>query len=188
MLAYDVDPRTGNVVLVDPERVRAVAYRRLLEGIRQSKMLRESLLKETDDDHEWIPNPRQRDTAFPLAMDAQTFATWGTLLDEIQRLVQGKSLLGGHVDGAPNLAQSFLLAGLCKPGQGIDVHDLFMRPLEHPLDSQEAASRCVAATPAKPFSGLAALASATIRRNAGKGASGADSGEWVILRHLYWVN
>lgn len=149
--------------------------------------LRQSLLNEKDDDREWIANPRQKSTAFPLVMDEQTFATWGRLLEELQRLVGGKSLLGGRVDVGRLAGATDLTMGLCPPGQGIDVRGLFQRPLSRPLDRAELAARCAAPTAALPMTGLAALATESIKRNAAR-EGGEDSGEWTVLRHLYWVN
>ena len=187
-LAYDFG---GNgfetVALQDADRIRTHAYRRLAEGIRVSMRLRQSLLEEKDDDREWIANPRQKDTAFPLVMDEQTFATWGRLLEELQRLVAGKALLGGQVDAGALRGATDLTLGMCPPGQGIDVRSLFQKPLARPLDRAELASRCRAPSTAVPMSGLAALATESLRRNAAR-ASGEDSGEWQVLRHLYWVN
>jgi hypothetical protein len=189
VLAYDVSGQDFNsIALVGPERIRTVAYRRMLEGMRQSTKLRESLMDEADDDREWIANPLQASTSFPLVMDAGTFATWGALLQEMQRLLQGKTLLGGRVETGGMAGISDLALGLCKPGEGINVRDLFLKPLKRPLDGGELAARCVAPTRAVPFTGLAALASESIRRNAGRRSPEEMSGEWMVLRHLYWVN
>jgi len=188
VLSYDiVENGPEKVALVDAERVRTQAHRRLAEGLRVSMRLRQALLDEKDDDREWIGNPRQVNTAFPLVMDEQTFATWGRLLEELQRLVGGKSLLGGHVDAGGLRGLTDLTMGLCPPGQGIDVRGLFQRPLARPLDAGELQSRCTAPSAATPMSDLAALATESFKRNAGRGPGG-ESGEWAVLRHLYWVN
>ena len=188
VLAYDFgDHGLEKVALIDAERVRTQAHRRLAEGIRVSMRLRQSLLDERDDDLEWIANPRQKSSAFPLVMDEQTFATWGRLLEELQRLVAGRSLLGGRVDAGRLNGINDLTMGICAPGQGIDVRGLFQRPLARPLDRSELAARCAAPTAAMPMTGLAGLATESIRRNATRGP-GEDSGEWAVLRHLYWVN
>ena len=188
VLAYDVKgPGFDSIALVHPERIRTVAYKRMLEGVRQSMKLREALMDETDDDREWIANPLQSNTSFPLVMDAGTFATWGALLQEMQRLLLGKTLLGGRVETGGMAGIADITMGLCKPGEGINVRDLFVKPLKQPLDRNELAARCAAPTQAVPFTGLAALASESIRRNAGR-TQGEMSGEWMVLRHLYWVN
>ena len=185
VLSYDLVD--GNQVkLVDAARVRSRAYPRLLAGLRYSAKLRESLLAETHDDREWIPNPRQTHTSFPLVMDAQTFATWGDFLKELQGLAEGKALLGaapaGHsMDGTVNLTFR-----ICEAGKGLDVRDLFMRPLPQALDKRELQSRCLAPTPVRPMSSLAPLMYATALRNADPQNSA--SGESVLLRHLFWVN
>jgi hypothetical protein len=172
---------------VDAKRVSSVAYPRLIEGVRVSMKLRESLLAEKDDDREWIAGPRQTRTAFPLVMDEQTFATWGTLLKELERVLAGKALLGGRVDAGQLRGLTDLTMGVCSPGQALDVRSLFLRPLKRPMDRQELSARCVSPTAVLPLSGLAALASESIRRNVSRSTT-QDSGEWTILRYLYWVN
>jgi hypothetical protein len=185
VLSYDLVD--GNQVkLVDAARVRSRAYPRLLAGLRYSAKLRESLLAETDDDREWIPNPRQTHTSFPLVMDAQTFATWGDFLKELRGLAEGKTLLGGASTGPSMNGTVNLTFGVCAPGKGLDVRDLFMRPLPQALDIRELQSRCLAPTAGKPMSVLAPLLAATALRNAGP--QGSASGESVLLRHLFWVN
>ena len=187
VLAYDYEGGLERIALRDAERIRTHAHRRLAEGIRVSMRLRQALLEEKDDDREWIANPRQGDTAFPLVMDEQTFATWGRLLDELQRLVAGKTLLGGTVDAGGMRGATDLTMGFCPPGQGIDVRGLFQKPLDRPLDAAGLRARCTAPSAAVPMSGLAALASESLGRNTARGPGG-ESGEWQVLRHLYWVN
>lgn len=192
VLSYNVD-LTGKdvIVLSDEKRVATKAYPRLLEGTATSRKLRESLLKETDNDREWIANPRQTNTSFPLVMDAQSFATWGALLEHMDSLFRGKTLLGGAAASRPGDAQPWrtrdLTMGLCPPGEGINVRDLFLRPLKRPLDAAERSARCVKPTAAVPFTGLGKLIEASLRRNAGRTPDN-QTGEWMVLRHLYWVN
>jgi hypothetical protein len=81
VLSYDYDLEGAFTVrLRDRQRVAKLAYAHLLAGIRTSGQLRQALLKETDDDDEWIPNSSQARTSFPLVMDVQTFATWVSCL------------------------------------------------------------------------------------------------------------
>lgn len=176
------------VVLKDADRVRKRAYRHLLEGVRHSTQLRAALLKETDDEDEWIPNPGQRNTSFPLVMDPQTFTTWGVLLGHLEKLFRGQTLLGGTVQQAEVRQVRDLTMGVCPPGQGINLRDLFLNPLpelfsRRGLGLQE---RCVSPTAAVPFSGLAGMVAESVRRNAN--APGGFSGEQMILRHFMWVN
>ena len=185
LLAYDVAVEPLRAELRDAERIRARAYRALLQGIAYSKRLRESLAAETDDDAEWIPNPRQVNTSFPLVMDAQTFVTWGELLGHLELLAAGKTLLGGAAGGG-RLPVRDLAAGMCPPGQGINVQQLFIDPVRHPLERSEWSARCVTPAAKLPLTGLAQLIQQSLERNAGRPEN--ISGEWMILRHLYWVN
>jgi hypothetical protein len=193
VLSYNLDPQSKDVVVLhDEKRVATKAYPRLLEGIATSRKLRESLLKETDNDHEWIANPKQTNTSFPLVMDAQSFATWDALLEHMDSLFRGKTLLGGATAASrPGDPQPWrtrdLTMGLCRPGEGINVRDLFLRPLKRPLDAVERSARCVKPTTAVPFTGLGKLIEESLRRNAERTPDN-QTGEWMVLRHLYWVN
>jgi hypothetical protein len=187
VLSYDFQLEDDfRVVLKDAERVRKRAYRHLLEGVRHSTLLRASLLKEADDDDEWIPNPSQQKTSFPLVMDPQTFTTWGALLGHMDKLFRGQTLLGGTVQDAQVRQVRDLTMGVCQPGEGINMRDLFMNPLPVLWSRDRGlAERCVKPTAAVPFSGLAAMVAESARRNAN---SQGFSGEQMILRHFLWVN
>ena len=188
VLAYEIDPsKASEIRLRDRTRITNVAYKNVLEGIRYSGKLRESLLKETDDDDEWIPNPRQVRTSFPLVMDEQTFATWEALLDHMDKLFRGKTLLGGSVDSREFSGVRDLSGGQCRPGEGIDVRSLFTDPIRQPSSKEGLKSRCVPATPARTMSGLAAMIAESVKRNQGRSPESL-SGEWMVLRHFYWVN
>jgi hypothetical protein len=187
LLSYDIKPGKNQIQVRDATRVRTEAYKNLLEGLRYSRKLRDSLLKETDDDTEWIPNPRQKNTSFPLIMDEQTFSTWSALLDHMNGLLLGKTLLGGAVESGEFAGVRDLTMGLCAPGEGINVRDLFLKPASNPLDGKEWSARCVRADAATPLSGLATMIAESIKRNSGR-TPDSISGEWMILRHFYWVN
>ena len=188
VLSYEVNLGQGfEVRLKDAARISKVAYRNVLEGIRASGKLRESLLKETDDDDEWIPSPRQVKTSFPLLMDPQTFTTWAQLLGHMEKLFRGKTLLGGAVSSQEFGNVRDLAGGICRPSEGIDVKSLFTNPIRLPLSEEGLKSRCVMPTPARPMTGLAKMIAESARRNAGRTPE-SFSGEWMILRHFYWVN
>lgn len=188
LLSYDIDLTNDfRITLKDAGRVRTRAYPHMLAGIRHSTLLRGALLKETDDQDEWIPNPKQQQTSFPLVMDPQTFATWGELLGHMEKLFRGQTLLGGTVEQGATQNVRDLTMGMCPPGQGINLRDLFIKPLPQLWGRDRSiAERCVPPTTATPFSGLAAMVAASVRRNAN--ATGGFSGEQMILRHFMWVN
>lgn len=192
VLSYDFDPaRKDRIYLLDANRIKNIAFPRLLEGIAVSRKLRQSLLGETDNDLEWIANPKQANSSFPLILDAGAFVTWGALLDHMDKLVRGKTLLGGSAKGSrPEAIPSWrcvdLTWGTCKPGEGLNIGTLLVQPLSHPGNAQELAARCVKPTKAVPLSGLANLLEESLKRNAR--ASRSATAEWTVIRHLYWVN
>jgi hypothetical protein len=72
-----------------PERVDA-ARRRVLEGLDRSDEALHAYLAETDDEREWVPNPRQRSHPMPLPVDQPLFDTWEATLGDLRRLVRGE--------------------------------------------------------------------------------------------------
>jgi hypothetical protein len=82
------------IQLVDKGRVRR-AHDLFVSALAFSAQERESYLNETDDDREWLPNPRQKSYAMPLPVDDKLYVTWAALLGDVQRLLtseQGISL------------------------------------------------------------------------------------------------
>jgi hypothetical protein len=75
--------------LVHPDRI-AQARDRILEGIDRSDEARRSYLAETDDDREWVPNPRQKNHPMPLPVDQALYDTWEGVLGDLRRLVRGE--------------------------------------------------------------------------------------------------
>jgi hypothetical protein len=74
--------------LADKKRI-AAAKTRLLEAIDQSAACRQAYLEETDDDREWVPNPRQKNHPMPLPVDQALYETWDGVLNDIRKLVKG---------------------------------------------------------------------------------------------------
>jgi hypothetical protein len=75
--------------LQDAARVRK-ARELLLEGLRHADNCRREYLAETDDDREWVPNPRQKDHPMPLPADETLYQTWEGVVGDLERLVLGK--------------------------------------------------------------------------------------------------
>ena len=134
-----------------------------------------------------IPNARQRKTSFPLVMDEQTFLTWGALLGHMDKLLRGRTLLGGTVASPEARNLRDLSMGVCEPGEGLDVQSLWTDPVRSPMSPDSLKSRCRKPSAARPLTGLAAMIAESARRNAGRSPE-SFSGEWMILRHFYWVN
>jgi hypothetical protein len=61
-----------------------------LAGLGQAQTCRQLVLAETDDDREWLPNPKQQSHAMPLTVDAALFDTWAGVLGDVEKLLKGQ--------------------------------------------------------------------------------------------------
>lgn len=87
------EPPVVVIALAHPERIeqaKAVA----LAALDQSDVAREAYLAETDDDREWVPNPRQKSHPIPLPVDDALYATWDGVVGDLRKLVKGEEGLG----------------------------------------------------------------------------------------------
>ncbi|HEY8027078.1 MAG TPA: hypothetical protein VIF60_21235 [Burkholderiaceae bacterium] len=118
--AFDLDANS-DIRLARPELLKQ-SHQLILRGINTSEAMRKSVLAETGDDEEWIGNPKQTSSVFPIELEAQDFATWGKILVEWKALWQGRHLLP--------VARGGLLGqfNLCQPGTGLNIEKLYLRP------------------------------------------------------------
>jgi hypothetical protein len=123
-------PRRVVVPLAEPGRI-AEAKRRLLEGLAHSDAERRAYLAETDDDREWVPNPRQRSHPMPLRVDEALYDTWEGVVSDVRKLVRRE-------EGVPaaEIVKLFLDGPLREaPVRGyIDVGELLERPRSIEID------------------------------------------------------
>jgi len=82
------NPEQITIRLVDTERIKVVR-RLILAGIDHADRARREYLLETDDNGEWLPNPRQKNHPLPLPVDETLYATWEGVLRDLRALVQG---------------------------------------------------------------------------------------------------
>jgi hypothetical protein len=75
--------------LAHPDRI-AQARQRLLDALDRSDETRLAYLAETDDDREWVPNPRQKSHPMPLPVDQPLYDTWEAVVGDLRRLVRGE--------------------------------------------------------------------------------------------------
>jgi hypothetical protein len=87
------DERRAVIHLVSPGRV-GDARALILEGLDRSDEARRAYLAETDDDREWVPNPRQKSHPLPLPVDQALYDTWEGVVGDVRRLVRGDEGLG----------------------------------------------------------------------------------------------
>lgn len=171
-----------SIVLVDADAAKR-AHALLVAGFKSTERLRRSLLAEKDDAAEWIANPRQRNSVFPLRLDEGDFAAWGEVLKQLIPLMEGKTLL---VPAAKQGGLLGSLAGLCPPGQGLNVVRLFRQPPRRLLswDGAEQQGRmCQRVDAGHPKSPLFELLAGYERRAGSDGMAGMR-----MLRQLLWVN
>jgi hypothetical protein len=84
----------------EPERGKA-ALAHLEAAVGQAKEMWKHILAETDDDNEWIPNPKQTGV-LGVKVTQEMVAIWLETLDEGEQILQGKKLIPfwrGTVDG-----------------------------------------------------------------------------------------
>ncbi len=90
--ANDADDPAGRTVTIRlKEKARVHRARDLiLAGLAQADRCRREYLAETDDDREWLPNPRQKSHPLPLPVDEKLYATWEGVLTDLGRLIAGE--------------------------------------------------------------------------------------------------
>jgi hypothetical protein len=178
--AFDLSESNHGLLLARPELLK-VAHRLIGRGLALSAQLRKSVLAETGDDQEWIGNPNQASSVFPIPLDAQDFAAWGSILDELSALWQGRHLLP-TTQGQRGLIAEF--APLCPPGKGLNIAKVYLQPpaagTEFSLGrgAKLSSAHCQAVDARHPLSSLQDLVEKAQKSGAGM----------QFLRYLYWTN
>ena len=179
--AFDVDIDRMRITLARPALLRE-AHRLIGQGLTTSEQLRESVLAETDDDQEWLGNPAQRSSRFPVPLEAADFATWGEVVQQMQALWQGRHLLPTTRGQRGLLAE---MAPLCEPGQGLDLSRLYLEPAPKGTQATLEALRALGQRACRPVDAAHPLSElpAWMERTRSGQANGMQ-----LLRYLYWVN
>lgn len=182
-LSFRVDPqarRDFRVQMIDAASLKN-AHQLIGAGLQTSEKMRLALLAETDDELEWIPNPKQKNHVFPLAMDQDAFDIWGRLMHEFIPLWQGKTILVAPKNAGGLLGSS---ARLCPENSGLSVANLFQKAptsLSKIDDIRYACTKIDAQHSASQFGALAQEMMDKAQNNRG-------SPEWHFVRYFYWVN
>lgn len=190
--AYRVDPSKQDfsqmIYLTDKAAVKR-AHVAIGKGFTTSLAMSQSVLAEKDDDEEWIANPSQKSTVFPIPLEAEDFATWQTLLKEVIPAWKGDTLLVPERVDSGALAD---LSELCPKDQGLNIAKYFSNPHKYPVEAfmtyqkenrLHLPSGCEKVTSKKPKSGIFDF----LRTYSNKQDSSATPGA-NFIRHLYWVN
>lgn len=177
VLAYRLDLRAGKledmVTLVDRDRAARRSFQRIQAGWAASRATLREVKRETDDHEEWIPNPRQKNSSFPLTLSARNFAAWEAVLDEVDALFAGKAVL--EVPGGSPAAP-------CQRGEGLDLRHLMMNPAARPLAAGSLRASCRPISKERRASRLPAMAEEA------RAAFRSAGGDWAMARYLYWIN
>jgi hypothetical protein len=105
------EDRPLTIRIADKGRVRR-ARTLVLAGLAAAERCRRAYLAETDDDREWVPNPRQRSYAMPLEVDAGLYDTWQAVIGDVRRMLESEegislrevaALLGESATDLPNI-------------------------------------------------------------------------------------
>lgn len=95
-LAYDPNvtfrsrrAQTLTLQLRDAKKLRD-ARDLILTALTLAEQCRVSVLAETDDEREWVPNPKQKSYALPLPVDDELFETWRGVLVDVRALLESR--------------------------------------------------------------------------------------------------
>jgi hypothetical protein len=120
--------------LVGPERMKS-AHAHLLQVVAQSRKCWERASAETDNDHEWIPNPDQ-DSVLQQRVSAEIITGWSAVLDELEALLEGRKLVPfwrAYPGNLPLLGGWFAQVDVPANGTGINLRRFFHEPREFDL-------------------------------------------------------
>jgi len=81
-----------NYPVKEPQRMKS-ALAHLESMIEQSRESWKEIEAETDDDHEWIPSPKQKGVVPGVRITPQLISGWKEFLDEAEQILQGKKLV-----------------------------------------------------------------------------------------------
>ncbi|MES2125817.1 MAG: hypothetical protein V4463_00975, partial [Pseudomonadota bacterium] len=78
VLSYTINEQ-NKIELADAAGMKRANWL-MVRGFQTSELMRRAVLAEKDDDQEWIANPNQKNSVFPLPLDAIDFEIWGKAL------------------------------------------------------------------------------------------------------------
>ncbi len=99
--------------VIEPKRME-VALGHLEQVLTLNRQMWQRILAETDDDREWIPNPRQT-SAVKVDLDQEMIDNWLRVLTKIEPILQGQKLIP-------------FWRG--KPTRGINLRRVFLNPIQ----------------------------------------------------------
>lgn len=122
-------PDRVRIPLIDAGRVKK-ARQLILDGVGFADRCRAEYLAETDDDREWVPNPRQNSHPVPMPMTEDIYATWAGVTGDVRRMLTSEE--GISIKQAAALIDRKL--SLIVPDAYIDVGAMLRDPKDIVLD------------------------------------------------------
>lgn len=121
---------TFNYECTEPERMKtALAHFETMISLSRQSFA--ALNAETDDDNEWVPNPKQKSSPVGVQVRPEIQKSWEKVLNEVELVLQGKKLLPFH-RGVPGGNGGFFLVPLSDvkvhPELGVNVRKMFTEP------------------------------------------------------------
>lgn len=89
LVGHGSEPTEFRLRVRDADRLRQ-ARDLLLAGLDHAERARKEYLAETDDEREWVPNPRQLDHPMPLPVDDALYETWSRVVSAVRRLLRSE--------------------------------------------------------------------------------------------------
>jgi hypothetical protein len=128
---FQAQLKNPKIVLHLADAKRAEHARELIvAGLGFSARSRDEYLAETDDDHEWLPNPSQKHHPIPLPMDAAIYDTWKNVIGDLQRMLASEE--GLSLRGAARLVDKEL--AIFVPDAYVDLGAMLREPQDITLD------------------------------------------------------
>ena len=115
--------------LVDKGRVNH-ARELILSGLAHAARCRDLYLAETDDDREWVPNPRQQSHPIPMPVDDALYQTWSDVIADVTRMLDSDE--GISMRELATLVDK--KAALLVPDAYVDLGKLLREPTDFSFD------------------------------------------------------
>ena len=183
-----------NLVIKLTDKARVTRARQLiLDGLGFADRCREAYLAETDDDREWVPNPRQKSHPMPLEVDDAVYQTWAGVTGDLRRMLNSED--GLSIRELARVAGDDLAARV--PDGYIDLGRMLAEPEDIAIDLTHILQKPDVATVEQILRGLlhngyqAAMRPSPlvgrIRQMKDQLSRGDDTFERK-LRYLFWLN
>jgi hypothetical protein len=185
-------PPSLTIRLIDKARVTR-ARELILAGLGFADRCREAYLAETDDDREWVPNPRQKNHPMPLEVDDAVYRTWAGVTGDLRRMLSSEE--GLSIRELARVADDD--AATHVPDAYIDLGRMLAEPRDIAIDLSQLMHKQDAATVEQILRGLLQNGYQTamrpsplvgrLRQMKAELDRGEDSFERK-LRYLFWLN